>query len=47
MKRVTVSLDRAEARVEFDDSKATTERLVQAIELPGFLARLKTVENSG
>ncbi len=47
MKRVAVSLDRAEARVEFDDSTITTERLVQTIGLLGFRARLKTVENSG
>lgn len=47
MKRVTVSLERAEARVDFDDSTMTTERLVQSIGLLGFRARLKTVENSG
>ncbi len=47
MKRVAVSLDRAEARVEFDDSKTTVERLVQTIGLLGFRARLKAIEDSG
>jgi copper chaperone CopZ len=47
VKRVAVSLERAEARVEFDDSTITTERLVQTIGLLGFRARLKTVEKPG
>lgn len=47
MKRVAVSLEHAEARVDFDDSKTTTDRLVQTIGLLGFRARLKAVENSG
>ena len=47
VKRVAVSLDRAEARVEFDDAAMTTERLVQTIGLLGFRARLKAVENRG
>lgn len=47
VKRAAVSLDRVEARVEFDDSTVTTECLVQTIGLLGFRARLKTVEDSG
>lgn len=43
MKHVTVSLDRAEAIVEFDDTSTTAERLVAAIGLLGFQARLKDV----
>jgi copper chaperone CopZ len=46
VKRVAVSLERAEARVEFDDSKTTTDRLVQTIGLLGFRARLKTIDGS-
>jgi copper chaperone CopZ len=47
VKRVTVSLERAEARVEFDDAGTTTERLVAVIGLLGFQARLKAVEGRG
>jgi copper chaperone CopZ len=43
VKRVAVSLDRAEARVDFDDAGMTTERLVQTIGLLGFRARLKAL----
>ncbi|TMJ93914.1 MAG: heavy-metal-associated domain-containing protein [Actinobacteria bacterium] len=46
VKRVAVSLEHAEARVEFDDSKMTIDRLVETIGLLGFRARLKAVENS-
>jgi len=42
--RADVSLERARARVEFDDSRTSPEKLVAAIDRLGFKARLFAVE---
>jgi copper chaperone CopZ len=47
VKRVSVSLERAEARVDFDDAGISPDRLVATIGLLGFQARLKAVESRG
>ena len=43
MKRAQVSLEKAEARVEFDDGKISAEKLVAAIDRLGFEAKLVSV----
>ena len=43
VKRAEVSLEKAEARVEFDDAKVSAEKLVAAIDRLGFQAKLVTV----
>ena len=43
MKRAQVSLEKAEARVEFDDVKISAEKLVAAIDRLGFEAKLVSV----
>jgi copper chaperone CopZ len=43
VKKVDVSLEKAQARVEFDDAKTSSEKLVAAIDLLGFKARLLRV----
>jgi copper chaperone CopZ len=42
--RADVSLERARARVEFDDARTSPERLVAAIDRLGFKARLLAAE---
>lgn len=39
-----MSLEKARARVEFDDARTSPEKLVAAIDRLGFKARLLTVE---
>ena len=39
-----MSLERALARVEFDDTRTSPEKLVEAIDRLGFKARLLAVE---
>jgi copper chaperone CopZ len=41
--RVEVSLEKAQARVEFDDRRTTPEKLVVVIDTLGFRARLLDV----
>ena len=43
MKRAQVSLEKAEARVTFDDEKMSAEKLVAAIDRLGFQAKLMSV----
>jgi len=43
VRRATVSREKAEARVEYDDEKMTPEKLVAAIGRLGFQARLLSV----
>ena len=40
VKKVDVSLEKAQARVEFDDAKTSSDKLVATIDLLGFRARL-------
>ena len=40
VKKVDVSLEKAQARVEFDDAKMSSDKLVAAIEQLGFRAKL-------
>jgi len=42
--RADVSLERTRARVEFDDTKISPDKLVAAIDWLGFKAKLLTVE---
>jgi copper chaperone CopZ len=42
-KRAQVSLEKAEARVDFDDAKISAEKLVAAIDRLGFQAKLVSV----
>ena len=46
MKKAEVSLEKAHARVEFDDAKITAEQLVAAIDRLGFRAKLVEVAPS-
>ncbi len=39
-----MSLEKAQARVEFDDAKTSPDKLVAAIDRLGFRAKLLTVE---
>ena len=43
VRKVDVSLEKAQARVEFDDAKTSSDRLVAVIDLLGFKARLLQV----
>lgn len=43
MKRAEVSLEKEEARVEFDDAKTSAEKLARAIDQLGFQARILSV----
>lgn len=40
VKKVDVSLTKGQARVEFDDAKTSSDKLVAVIDLLGFKARL-------
>jgi copper chaperone CopZ len=42
--KVEVSLDKAQAEVEFDDAKTTTDRMVAIIDQLGFRAKLLDVK---
>ena len=44
VKKVEVSLEKAQARVEFDDAKTSSDKLVAAIDLLGFRAKLLDVK---
>lgn len=44
VKKVEVSLEKAHARVEFDDAKTSADKLVAAIDLLGFRAKLLNVK---
>ena len=44
MKKAEVSLEKAQARVEFDDAKISPDKLVAAIDRLGFRAKLLQVE---
>ena len=44
VKRADVSLEKAQARVEFDDRRTTPEKLVAVIDALGFRAKLLDVE---
>ena len=44
VKKVEVSLEKAHARVEFDDAKTSSDKLVAAIDLLGFRAKLLDVK---
>ena len=44
VKKVDVSLEKAQARVEFDDAKTSLDKLVAAIDLLGFKAKLLDVK---
>ena len=44
MKKAEVSLEKARARVEFDDAKISPSKLVAAIDQLGFRAKLLGVE---
>lgn len=46
MKKAEVSLEKAQARVEFDDAKITADKLVAAIDQLGFRAKLLQVTPS-
>lgn len=46
MKKAEVSLEKAQARVEFDDAKITADKLVAAIDRLGFRAKLLQVTPS-
>ncbi len=43
MRRATVSREKAEAQVEYDDEKMTPQKLVAAIDRLGFQASLQEV----
>ena len=45
--KVEVSLEKAQARVEFDDAKVSADKLVATIDLLGFKAKLMTLERGG
>lgn len=45
MTRAEVSLEKAAARVEFDDARISPDKLVAAIDRLGFRARLLGVES--
>lgn len=47
VKRADVSLEKAEARVEFDDTQMSAEKLATAIDQLGFRARVLRVEPAG
>lgn len=44
VKKVDVSLEKAQARVEFDDAKISSDKLVAVIDQLGFRARLLDVK---
>ena len=44
MRKADVSLKKAQARVEFEDSKITADELVAAIDRLGFKAKLLAVD---
>ena len=44
VKKVDVSLEKAQARVEFDDAKTSPDKLVATIDLLGFRAKLLDVK---
>jgi copper chaperone CopZ len=44
VKKVDVSLEKAQARVEFDDAKTSSDKLVATIDLLGFRAKLLDVK---
>ena len=44
VRKADVSLEKAQARVEFEDSKITPDKLVAAIDRLGFKAKLLGVE---
>jgi copper chaperone CopZ len=44
VKKAEVSLEKAQARVEFDDAKITADKLVAAIDRLGFKAKLLGVD---
>ena len=46
VKKVEVSLEKAQARVEFDDAKISSDKLVATIDLLGFRAKLLEVTPS-
>jgi copper chaperone CopZ len=46
VKKVEVSLARAQARVDFDDAKVSPEKLVSTIAMLGFRAKLLEVTPS-
>ena len=46
VKRAEVSLEKAHARIEFDDAKISPEKLVSAIDQLGFRAKLLAVTPS-
>lgn len=46
VKKAEVSLEKAQARVEFDDAKITADKLVAAIDRLGFRAKLLDVTPS-
>ena len=47
VRRADVSLEKATARVEFDDTKTSADRLAAAIARLGFKARVLSVEPGG
>jgi len=47
VRRAEVSLEKSEARVEFDDGKISADRLAAAIGRLGFRARVLRVEPEG
>jgi copper chaperone CopZ len=44
VKKVDVSLEKAQARVEFDDARISLDKLVATIDLLGFRAKLLDVK---
>lgn len=46
VKKVEVSLEKAEARVEFDDAKISSDKLVAVIDQLGYRAKLLNVTAS-
>ena len=46
VRKVDVSLEKARARVEFDEAKISAEKLVTAIDLLGFKAKLLDVKRA-
>lgn len=47
MSRAEVSFEKAEARVEFEDTKISAQQLAAAIDRLGFRAKLLTVTEGG
>jgi copper chaperone CopZ len=47
VKRAEVSLEKAAARIEFDDTKISPDQLIAAIDRLGYKARLIGVEPAG